>query len=474
MKPELLALPKYWAILPSELEKIKSQAGIVDEKQYKAFFENESDTRFVGSTFFINGPIAFMSISGIINPKLTFWSWLFGGTGLDVISRDFGILLEDRKVEAIVLDIDSPGGSVHCVQEVAEMIFNAREIKPIIAASSTIMTSAGYWIGSAAEKVFVTDEAVLTGSIGVIATHIDFSEFYKNVGIKITEIVAGDKKNVTSPNMPLSKEGEEVIQGELDFIYGNFISNVAQFRGVSDQVVREGMADGQVFLGSQAVEAGLVDEVLSSDEILTRVNAEISKTAGNSGNFFRGESMSLFKKAKGEVVELTADMVKEGHTAVFDQIFAMGKESGAVVVDDGSEHYNRGLEEGKKLGAQAGAQAERERILAIEEQSLPGHEALIEEMKADGVTSGPQAAVKVLQAEKEKKKAGLTTLYTEAQGPINQGISQADESSGGETKKDFKVLVSEYQEEHKCSKTDAMKAIAKSHPEEHAAYNKAA
>lgn len=234
--------------------------------------------------------------------------------------------------------------------------------------------------------------------------------------------------------MPLSKEAEAEIQKRVDFIEGNFISDIAKFRGVSIETVRKDMAEGQIFIGSQAVKAGLVDEVLDSQGILNRVNAEIGNSAENGGNFIRGESMSLFKKgekggkAEGEEQILTADMVHTDHKAVFDEIFAMGKESVKAMGNE-NEGYEKGFEDGRKQSIDEGARAERQRILDVKAQSMPGHEALIEQFIADGKTTGPEAAVAVLQAEKANKATGLNTLHTEATPPIDLGTAPANEGS---------------------------------------------
>ncbi|GJQ59780.1 MAG: hypothetical protein SCALA701_25810 [Candidatus Scalindua sp.] len=460
-------LPSMWSILPEELDKIKSSLEDVKAEDIAGFFEDEKRLARFGPSFFTEDNVGVMQIEGVIQPKMDIWAWIFGGATLDIMTRDFNTLIENENIESIILDIDSPGGVVFCVQEFANLVFEARERKHIIAVTSSMMTSAAYWIGAAAHEVFVTDEAAITGSIGVVVSHVDVSELEKRLGIKTTEITAGSKKRITSRTAPLTEEGRAELQRQVDHLYDAFVQDIATFRGVNVEVVLSEMADGQIFLGSQGVEAGLVDEVVASGELLQRVK-EAQSEENIDSNFQRGAEMTAISKTKKTKEVLTADRVKENYPEVYDEIFTLGVESNRDAID--KESFDAGHAEGEKVGRLAGisegAKSEAERIKAVEGQSLPGHEALVEKLKYDGKTTGEQAAVTILAAEKNRNAKGLNTLANEAVKPVDEEAETNEESD----KKDFKTLVAEYQAEHKCTKTDAMKAVAKSHPEEHAAY----
>ena len=96
-----------------------------------------------------------------------------------------------------------------------------------------MMASAAYWIGSAADEIYISGDTVNIGSIGVIATHVDYSQMDQKMGVKVTEVVAGKYKNMGSPNMALSKEAEMMMQGQVDHIYSVFVEEVAANRGKS-------------------------------------------------------------------------------------------------------------------------------------------------------------------------------------------------------------------------------------------------
>ncbi|MDR4498446.1 MAG: signal peptide peptidase SppA [Candidatus Scalindua sp.] len=291
-------LPYLWSILPQELNRIRASIHELDEEKAKVFFE-DPDTAKSKKSFYMQDNIAILNIEGVIQPKADLWSWLFGGTTLDVLTKDFKSLIANDDVQAIILDIDSPGGVVSCIQEFANLVYESRSKKPIFAVSSTMATSAACWIASAAEKVFITGEAVMTGSIGVVVSHVDISELEKKLGIRTTEITAGKKKRIVSSYEPLTPEGREELQKQVDHVYGAFTGDIAKFRNVPVETVVSDMADGQVFLGSQGVKAGLVDALKTSEGILAEIG-EAARIRGIDSISFPGyEALISAAKADG-------------------------------------------------------------------------------------------------------------------------------------------------------------------------------
>jgi len=131
-----------------------------------------------------------------------------------------------------------------------------------------MVASAAYYIASAADKIFISGDMPPIGSIGVVTSHIDYSKMDERHGIKETEIYAGKYKRIASYVEPLSQEGREYIQDRVDYIYSIFVNDVAKYRGVSVDTVLKNMADGQIFIGRQALDAGLVDGVSTFDQLL--------------------------------------------------------------------------------------------------------------------------------------------------------------------------------------------------------------
>jgi signal peptide peptidase SppA len=205
--------------------------------------------------------VAVIQIAGIITKRASLFTRFFGGTASEQVAVSLQQALADHTVKAIVLHIDSPGGAVDGTADLADAVFAARGQKPVIALADGLMASAAYWIGSAAGKIYSTGETTAVGSIGVVAAHLDVSGLEGRIGVKTTEIYAGKYKRIASSYKPLTDEGRKTIQEHVDYLYSVFVGAVAKHRGVSEESVQENMADGRIFIGSQAIRAGLVDGV---------------------------------------------------------------------------------------------------------------------------------------------------------------------------------------------------------------------
>ncbi|MDQ5870607.1 MAG: S49 family peptidase [Acidobacteriota bacterium] len=214
------------------------------------------------------GGVAVLLIEGVLSKRMNMFSEISGGTSTQLMARDFRAALEDDDVKSILLVIDSPGGEVDGTQEFARLVAEARSVKPVVALAEDTMASAAYWIGSAAQSVYLSSETTQVGSIGVIATHVDRSAADKEAGLKYTEVTAGRYKGLGSPHQPLSKEDRGEIQDEVDYIYSVFVNDISANRGVTPAKVLSDMADGRIFIGQEAIDAGLVDGLVSRVDLL--------------------------------------------------------------------------------------------------------------------------------------------------------------------------------------------------------------
>lgn len=182
--------------------------------------------------------------------------------------------LDDPKVGAILLDVDSPGGMVSGCQELAAFISEAAARKPMAAFTSSLMASAAYWIGSATGRVFCTETASV-GSIGVIMTLVDCSKMLEDFGIRINVIASGKFKAAGHPAMQLSDEARAYFQTHAGNIHAVFRREVAKAMGL-DESKSETWGDAQIFLGADAVNVGLATAVVSGfDEAVTRLSREV-------------------------------------------------------------------------------------------------------------------------------------------------------------------------------------------------------
>lgn len=183
--------------------------------------------------------------------------------------------LASAQVEAILLDIDSPGGESGGVFDLADRIRAAAAVKPVWAVANDMAFSAAYALASAASKVFVSRTGGV-GSIGVIAMHVDQSAKDAQDGVRYTAVFAGDRKNDLNPHAPISDEAQALLQAEVNRVYGLFVDTVARYRGLDARAVEA--TEAGLFFGHDAVAAGLADAVGSFDDALSQLTATLSSS----------------------------------------------------------------------------------------------------------------------------------------------------------------------------------------------------
>lgn len=214
------------------------------------------------------GNIAVIPLHGTISQRMSMFSAMSGGTSTEQFGNAFREQLNDPSVKAIVMDVDSPGGSTFGVAELASLIMSARGQKPVLASINSTGASAAYWIASAADQVFITPGGI-AGSIGIYAVHQDISQLEANEGVKTTLISAGEHKTRGNPHEPLSDDDRTHIQALVDDSYDRFIRDVARGRNTSMKAVRNDYGKGDVFTADQALKAGMVDGIKTLDEVIT-------------------------------------------------------------------------------------------------------------------------------------------------------------------------------------------------------------
>ena len=183
--------------------------------------------------------------------------------------------VEEREFPALLLRIDSPGGTVGDSQEIHAALLRLRgKGCHVVASFGNISASGGVYIGVAAEKI-VSNPGTITGSIGVILRGNDLSKLFERIGIRFDTVKSGLFKDILSPDRPLSDAERELLQQLIDSSYNQFVGVVAEGRGLSEEVVRS-FADGRVFSGAQAKDLGLVDE-LGDEEHARRLAARLAE-----------------------------------------------------------------------------------------------------------------------------------------------------------------------------------------------------
>jgi signal peptide peptidase SppA len=236
----------------------------------------------------VKGKVGAIQILGPVEQRYTSNMAKTGGTSTEEVGIALDALLADNSVGAIVLDIDSPGGSSYGTEELSDKIYNAREQKPIYAIANSMAASAGYWIASAAEFLAVTPGGDV-GSVGVYAIHVDESKALEKEGISVTAIHAGKFKVEGAPWAPLTEEARTHFQESVNVTYSKFLGALKRNRGTTLENVRENYGQGRLLNADDAVAAGMADRAMTIDDLFSKLLG-----GGQSGQ----------KKASAEVLRL--------------------------------------------------------------------------------------------------------------------------------------------------------------------------
>ncbi len=374
-----------WAITAEALYQICTIAARVNEVP-EALATKAGERLDTTSAVTMRGDVAVLSVRGPIFRYANVFTRISGATSVEILARDFAAAVEDRRVNAILLEIDSPGGQVPGISEFADQVHAGARVKPVTAYISAQGQSAAYWIASAASAVIVQQTA-LVGSIGTLLA--------VNAPAKGGAIEFVSSQSPRKHPDPTSEAGRSEFQRLTDDLAQVFIESVATFRGLEASDVIERFGAGGSLVGAHAVAAGMADALGDFESIL----------AGLSGDNKRGSVMGTKETANSP--EITIELIANGHPAIAEHFRAFGY---AEALDVSGASVKEALEEGHA----AGVVDERARILAVESKSMPGHEALIASLKYDGETTGAQAAELVLEAEQKKRSQMRTDICADA------------------------------------------------------------
>lgn len=224
------------------------------------------------------GNIGVIHISGgLVNEGGEYLKY-YGLTGYPQIKAAISAAARNAEVKHIVLNIDSGGGSVSGCQDTGDFIRKIHaNLKPVSAFTGGSMASAAYWLGSSAGKVYAAETAVV-GSIGVLATHKEYSKMYKDAGIGVTVVRSGPYKALANSVEPLSAEGEAQLQKLVNATSRVFNRHVATMRNRTEEYVDSTMGQGREFVGAEAADVGLVDGITSIDALLSQLQREYIDT----------------------------------------------------------------------------------------------------------------------------------------------------------------------------------------------------
>lgn len=399
---DLITAP--WAIAPDKLREIqgiyathlrgeKIDIDAIEARMGRPLANDQQDYEIR------QGGVAVLTLDGVMAPKANLFMRISGGISTQLAGQQLESAAADPRVTAIVLAFETPGGSVFGTPEFGATIFELSKIKPIVVVSESMLASAGYWAGSAANAIYISGPTVQVGSIGVVSSH---SYDPSSKGTK-TEITAGKYKRIVSDG-PLTEEGRAYMQGHVDHLYSVFVDTVAGYRGTTADAVLEHMADGRVFIGQQAVDRGLVDGFSTVDAMVEQLATNPAKFSRRHKAVFAlgglppasavpaGARVSAPPQNSTQRTNMDRATLEQQHPQLFAQL--------------------------KTEFAAIGATAECARIQAVESALIPGHEALIASLKFDGKTTGGDAALAVNKAERDIRTAQGARANADAPQPV--------------------------------------------------------
>ncbi len=215
----------------------------------------------------------------------------------DRIVRSLKRAAEDNAVKAVVLRVDSPGGSVTASDEIFNQVMKLRAVKPVVVSMGGLAASGGYYISAGANRIFA-NPTTLTASIGVISIIPNVQGLLEKLGVTTYVFTSGRHKDTSAGLRALTDEDRQLFQGVVDETFERFVNIVSEGRKLPADQVRT-LADGRVVTGRQALQAGLVDELGDLPEAI-KAAAQLGGISGEprivsyrSGGFLSGGAQSL-------------------------------------------------------------------------------------------------------------------------------------------------------------------------------------
>ena len=290
-----------WAIEESAMRAILARAD-EEERSFHAIAREYGDPIDGAWSGEIQNGVAVIPVNGVLMRQMSFWGWFSGSSSYEVLIKDIHAAVTNPEVKSVILDIDSPGGEVTGCAELADAIRSMSAEKYIVAYATGSACSAAYWIASACDRIVVSASSSL-GSIGCMATIMDYSGVYERNGIKEYRFISSQSPMKNAD--PGTEAGDKAIQSTVDALAEVFVSAVADFRRVSRADVLSKFGKGGTFVGQAAVDAGLADAVGSLEGLISELANENS-TAPVLPAATGDKSMGLLKRATAASLKIKA------------------------------------------------------------------------------------------------------------------------------------------------------------------------
>ncbi len=231
-----------------------------------------NDNKFTGNTIIV------VPLDGVITTQGSGGS-LFEGSGVSSteLIKKIKELNEDSSIKGVIFEIDSPGGTVVASQEISDAVKELK--KPKYAVIREVGASGAYWVASATDKIIASPMSI-TGSIGVLGSYLEFSKLFEKYGVTYERFTGGEFKDLGSPYKIVSEEERKLLQGKIDLVHDYFIKEVAKNRKMDEVKVRK-LATGEFYLGQEAKDLGLIDELGNRETAINEMKKQLNLTDVN-------------------------------------------------------------------------------------------------------------------------------------------------------------------------------------------------
>lgn len=384
--------------------------------------------------------IAVIFMNGVMGKRMGMFDNMSGGVSTQRIQMQVEDALTDPAIEAVVLSVDSPGGTVDGTAELGDFLAANRGTKPIHSYADGLMASGGYWIGSVTDRITAYRTAQI-GSVSAVMCHYDRSGADKKEGLKRTFITSGEYKRIANDAEPLSEKAESYLQDKIDRYHAMFIEAVADGRGLEPEEIQKKFGDGQVHIADAALEIGMIDAIGSLAETIDAARA----AAREDSSMNRAELQEKFP-------ELHAELIKEGQDVAQVEFEDVVKAQVDTAVAAEQERMF-GLY-GKLHGAEAQDGFEKLANAGMDVSQ-------IEALEACGFGKRKAAA---LAGDEGLKREILENLEND------KGAGDLESGGVGDGATDFMAAVDAMVTDKGITRIQAMKKVAADNPELHEAY----
>lgn len=323
----------------------------------------------------VQGGIATIDVVGTLVHRGSPIDAMSGLTSYEQLKAEIGMALADPSVQAILLNIDSPGGEIAGLFDCSDAIFEANQTKPVIAVAADMAASAAYVIASAASKFYVSEGGPI-GHIGVIVPHVESTaDAAGDRAVKITRFYGGALKKDFAGG-PLSPEGRSVIQNRANGLYELMTSRIASYRGISQDGVKA--TEAAIYLGAEAVALGLADGTAHPREVLAQLTGKSTR------ELLQTSAISLGRHGGSRRIEPAPSGKQEVHMDPTKK--NPGETGGGDVLDFAS--MKQRMEAVEAENAKLKAKAELDVIVSTEKAKA----AVLEKHQARGAFTAPMLA----------------------------------------------------------------------------------